>query len=58
MQELKALPGIVDLNLYFAEYVTDEGLAAIKNWGSVAEFVGSTPGRRFSVGPLRPHECE
>jgi hypothetical protein len=26
--------------------------------GSVAEFVGSTPGRRFSVGPLRPHECE
>ncbi len=26
------MPGIVDLNLYFAEYVTDEGLAAIKNW--------------------------
>src|SRR5215204_1918514 len=25
MQELKNLPGIVDLNLYFAEYVTDEG---------------------------------
>jgi internalin A len=32
MQELKNAPGIVDLNLYFAEYVTDEGLAAIKNW--------------------------
>ena len=32
MQELKNLPGIVDLNLYFAEYVTDEGLAAIKDW--------------------------
>ena len=27
-------------------------------YGSVAEFVGTTPGRRFSVGPLRPHECE
>jgi internalin A len=32
MQELKALPGIVDLSLYFAEYVTDEGMAAIKDW--------------------------
>src|SRR5262249_4345634 len=28
MQELKSLTGIVDLNLYFAEYVTDEGMAA------------------------------
>jgi len=32
MLELKNLPGIVELNLYFAEYVTDEGLAAIKDW--------------------------
>src|SRR4051795_9136564 len=32
MQELRNLPGIVELNLYFAEYVTDEGLAAIKGW--------------------------
>jgi Leucine-rich repeat (LRR) protein len=32
MQELKGLTGIVDLNLRFAEYVTDEGLAAIKGW--------------------------
>src|SRR5204863_5595391 len=32
MQELKNLPGIVNLSLYFAEYVTDEGLAAIKDW--------------------------
>jgi uncharacterized protein YjbI with pentapeptide repeats len=32
MQELKNLRGIVELNLYFAEYVTDEGLAAIKEW--------------------------
>src|SRR5665213_1753694 len=32
MQEIKGLPGITDLNLYFAEYVTDEGVAAIKDW--------------------------
>lgn len=32
MQELKDLPGIVDLNLRFSEYVTDEGLAAVKEW--------------------------
>ena len=32
MLDLKNLTGIVDLNLYFAEYVTDEGLAAIKDW--------------------------
>src|SRR5215467_3756312 len=32
MQELKNAPGIVDLRLHWAEYVTDEGLAAIKNW--------------------------
>src|SRR5207244_9535315 len=32
MLELKNLSGIVDLNLYFAEYVTDEGMAAIKGW--------------------------
>jgi internalin A len=32
MQELKNLPNVADLNLYYAEYVTDEGLAAIKGW--------------------------
>ena len=32
MQDLKTAAGIVDLNLYFAEYVTDEGLSAIKDW--------------------------
>jgi len=32
MLEMKNLAGIVELNLYFAEYVTDEGLAAIKDW--------------------------
>ena len=32
MQEIKSLRGISDFNLYFAEYVTDEGVAAIKEW--------------------------
>jgi hypothetical protein len=32
MQEMKDLKGITDLNLYFAEYVTDEGIAAIRGW--------------------------
>jgi hypothetical protein len=32
MQEIKNLKGITELNLYFAEYVTDEGVAAIKDW--------------------------
>ncbi len=35
MQEIKNLHGITDLNLYFAEYVTDEGVAAIKDWKSL-----------------------
>ena len=32
MQDLKSLRSITDFNLYFAEYVTDEGVAAIKGW--------------------------
>jgi len=32
LQEIKSLPGIVELSLYYAELVTDEGLAAIKDW--------------------------
>jgi Leucine-rich repeat (LRR) protein len=32
MVDLKNLPGIVELNLYYAEYVTDEGLSAVKDW--------------------------
>lgn len=39
MQELKSLPGIVDLNLRFAESVTDEGLSAIKNWKKLKRLV-------------------
>jgi internalin A len=32
MQEIKHLANVVELNLRFAEYVTDEGLAALKEW--------------------------
>jgi hypothetical protein len=32
MQEIKNLAGITSFNLYFAEYVTDEGVSAIKDW--------------------------
>ncbi|MGH9769052.1 MAG: hypothetical protein ACREAB_16615 [Blastocatellia bacterium] len=32
LQQLKNAPGIVELNLYYAEQITDEGLAAVKNW--------------------------
>jgi internalin A len=32
MQLLKGAPSIVDLNLYYAEQITDEGMSAVKNW--------------------------
>jgi hypothetical protein len=32
MQKLKSAPGIVELNLYYAEQITDEGMAAVKEW--------------------------
>jgi internalin A len=32
LQQLKNAPGITDLNLYYAELITDEGLAAVKGW--------------------------
>ena len=32
LQQLKNAPGIVDLNLYYAELVTDEGMAALRGW--------------------------
>jgi len=32
LQQLKNAPGIVDLNLYYAEQVTDEGMAAVRGW--------------------------
>jgi hypothetical protein len=39
MQELRGLTGVVELNLRFAEYVTDEGLAAIKSWKKLQRLV-------------------
>jgi hypothetical protein len=39
MQELRTLPGITDLNLRFAEYVTDEGVAALKGWKKLRRLV-------------------
>ena len=32
LQQLKSAPAITELNLYYAEQITDEGLAAIKGW--------------------------
>jgi internalin A len=32
MQQLKTAPGIVELNLHYAEQITDEGMSAIKGW--------------------------
>jgi hypothetical protein len=32
MAELKSLRNVTDLNLYYAEYVTDAGVAAIEGW--------------------------
>src|SRR6266850_1840167 len=32
MQLLKNAPAIVELKLYYAEQITDEGMAAVKNW--------------------------
>ena len=46
MQELKSLPGIVDLNLNYAEYVTDEGLATIKGWRKLKRL--NVHGAKFS----------
>lgn len=32
MSEIRNLPGITDLNLSYTEYITDEGIAAVKDW--------------------------
>lgn len=32
LQQLKDAPRIEELNLYYAEQITDEGMAAVKNW--------------------------
>jgi Leucine-rich repeat (LRR) protein len=35
MQYLRELSGVTDLNLYYAEYITEDGIAAIKGWTSL-----------------------
>jgi Leucine-rich repeat (LRR) protein len=35
MQYLKELTGVTELNLYFAEYITEDGIAALKGWTSL-----------------------
>src|SRR5260370_23116494 len=32
MLYLRTAPGITDLNLYYAEQITDQGMSAIKEW--------------------------
>jgi Leucine-rich repeat (LRR) protein len=32
LQQLKPAPGIVELNLYYTEQITDEGMAAVRGW--------------------------
>jgi len=32
LRALKALPAVEELNLYFAEQITDEGVSIVKNW--------------------------
>jgi Leucine-rich repeat (LRR) protein len=32
LRSLRGAPGIVDLNLYYAEQITDEGLSVVKGW--------------------------
>jgi internalin A len=32
LKELREAPGIEDLNLYYAEQITDEGMAAVRGW--------------------------
>jgi hypothetical protein len=32
LRTLRTAPGIADLNLYYAEQITDEGLSAVKGW--------------------------
>ena len=32
LQELKGAPAIADLNLRYAEFITDEGLMAVRGW--------------------------
>ena len=35
MQYLKELTGVTELNLYYAEYITEDGIAPLKEWTSL-----------------------
>jgi Leucine-rich repeat (LRR) protein len=37
MQHLSGLTGVTDLNLYYAEYITEDGIAPIKGWTSLEQ---------------------
>lgn len=50
MLYLKPAPRITDLNLYYAEQITDQGLNAIKNWKYLKQL--NVRGTRISDGTL------
>lgn len=47
---LRSAPAIVDLNLFFAEQITDQGMAAIKDWKHLKRL--NLRGTRISDGTL------
>jgi hypothetical protein len=51
MLHLKAAPRIVDLNLYYAELVTDQGMTAIRDWKRLKRL--NVRGTRISDGTLQ-----
>ena len=50
MMYLRSAPGIVDLNLYYAEQITDQGMSAIKDWKHLKRL--NLRGTRISDGTL------
>jgi Leucine-rich repeat (LRR) protein len=50
MLNLKPASQVVDLNLYYAEWVTDQGMTAIKNWKKLKRL--DVRGTRISNGTL------
>ena len=50
MHYLKDAPGIVDLNLFYAEQVTDQGMSAVREWKNLTRL--NVRGTRISDGTL------
>jgi len=50
MHYLKDAPGIVDLNLFYAEQVTDQGMSAVRDWKNLTRL--NVRGTRISDGTL------